>query len=137
MVMPTFKSHYYGNNNACLFQLVVSADAKSTRNHSGFHAYFWTDWLLLIGEYIYECIFILFPTCFKSSKSSNSGSIILVPQYGLLYCPFHLSCAQNSLSFRRLSKSWKSSEIHWDDNHSITELQNIFEKKKFLTWLDF
>lgn len=36
MAMPAFNNHHYGNNNACLFQPVVSADAESTRNHTGF-----------------------------------------------------------------------------------------------------
>ena len=57
-----------------------------------------------------------------------------MPQYGLLYCPFHLSSAQNSPKvLGDLVKSWKSSEIQWDDDHSITELKNIFEKKKLFS----
>lgn len=130
MVMPTFNNHHYGNNNVCLLHPADTTDARNTRNRIGFRAYF-LDWLLLTGEYIYECIFILFSTCFKSSKSSNPYSISLMLQYDLFYCPFHLYVTQKNLpkTLGVVSKSCKSFEMVWDD--TLQELlggRNVLKK---------
>lgn len=128
MVMPTFNSHHYGNNNVCLFYPVDTADARRTRNHIGFHAFFWADWRLLTGEYIYECIFILFSTSFKSPKSSNPCSISLILQYGLLYYPFHLYTTQKNLPITLgvVSRCWNA--LGWYHPRAIG--WNTFLKKK-------
>lgn len=117
MVMSTFNNHHYGNNNTCLFQPEYQQMLRVLEITQAFIHTFWTDWLLLTGEYIYECILILFSTCFKSSKSLNSCSIILVLQYGLLYCPFNLSTAQKNLqkTSGETSKNCESSDMLWDD----------------------
>lgn len=138
MVMPTFNNHYYGNNNAFLFQLVVSADAKSTRNHIGSHAYV-LDWLTAFDRGTYLWVYFhSFPHLFQLFKelilllhnfSASTWSPLL--SFSFIYCS-----AKLAKNLGDMSRSSKSSETLWDD--IIQELlSRKITFKKIIFWPAF